>query len=223
MAQYESSTSSLQHPKEREDLAQANIASPAPLGLATLAFATAVLGCYYTGFIIPYEAAGSRAATGGILLIMGIIAVLAGMWSYRKNHMVHATVFTSYGGFLAVLGVLFMPNFGIIGTLTATGELYYVLGLVFLGWTIYTAMLILGALRTSVFMTATLVVLFAAYLFLTIGELAGNNYILVHVGGWLAIATAVVAWLVAMASISSIPIPQAAFRIPLGRRLAVVE
>lgn len=225
MAQYQSSSSPtpLQPPLEREEVAPSNIANPAPLGLGILAFATAVLGCYYTGFITPYETAGTRTATGAILLIAGIILVLAGMWSYRKNYMVHATVFTSYGGFLAALGVIFMPNSGIIGALTGSGELHYALGLVFLCWTIFTGVLVLGALRTSLFMTVTVAVLFAAYLLLTIGQLAGNNYVLVHIGGWLAIATAIIAWLAMAASITSARTPQAIFRVPLGRRLVLVE
>jgi succinate-acetate transporter protein len=145
------------------------------------------------------------------------------MWEYRKNYMVHATVFTSYGGFLGVLGVVFMPNFNIIGALVASGNLPYVLGLFFLGWTILTGVLILGALRTSVSMTATMGAMFAAYLILTIGQLAGNNFILLHIGGWLAIVTGIVAWIAAAASIVSTPSPLAAFRLPPGRRLAVVE
>jgi uncharacterized protein len=225
MAQYQSSSSPapLQPRQEKDEVALANVASPAPLGLSVLAFATAIFGCYYTGFIVPYEAASIGAAIGAVLLVAGILLVLAGMWEYRKNSMVHATIFTSYGGFLAMIGVVFLPNFGIVSALTSSGELHYVLGLFFLCWTIFTAVLILGALRTSVSMTATMAVLFAAYLLLTIGQLAANNVILVHIGGWLAIATAIIAWIAAAASITSTPSPQAAFRLPLGRRLAVVE
>lgn len=225
MAHYQSPTPPTppQPRQEKEEVAQANVASPAPLGLNILAFATAILGCYYTGFIIPYEGAGIRPALGAVLLVAGIILVLAGMWEYRKNYMVHATIFTAYGGFLAAIGVIFMPNFTIVSALTSSGELHDVLGLLFLCWTIVTGVLILGALRTSAFMTATMVVMFAAYLLLTIGQLAANNVILVHIGGWLAIATGIVAWIAAAASIVSTPSPQAAFRLPLGRRLAVVE
>jgi succinate-acetate transporter protein len=200
-----------------------NVASPAPLGLNVLAFVTAILGCYYTGFIVPYETASVRSAMSAALIIGGIILVLAGMWEYRKNYMVHATIFTSYGGFLAILGMVFLPNFNIVGALTSSGNLHYVLGLFFLCWTIYAGVLVLGALRSGASMTITMLVLFVSYLLLTIGEIAGNNYILVHIGGWIAIATAIIAWLAGIASITSTVSPQAAFRLPLGRRLAVVE
>jgi uncharacterized protein len=223
MAQYQSSASPtpLQPRQEKEEAVIANVASPAPLGLNILAFATAILGCYFTGFIIPYEAAGVRAAVGAAFLISGIIMVLAGMWEYRKNYMVHATVFTSYGGFLAVLGVVFMPNFNIISALS--GNLAYVLGLFFLCWTIFTGVLFLGTLRTSLSMSVTMAVLFLAYLLLTIGQLAGNQVVLVHIGGWIAIATAIIAWLAAAASIVSTSSTLAGFQLSFGRRLAVVE
>jgi succinate-acetate transporter protein len=210
---------------EREEpvVGRADVASPAPLGLNALAFATALLGCYYTGFIVPYEAASIRTVIGPFLLILGIILVLAGMWDYRKNYMVHATVFTSYGGFLAALGVVFMPNFGIIGALSGSGNLPYALGLFFLCWTIFSGIVFLGTLRTSASMGITMLVLFAAYLLLTIGQLAGNNYVVVHVGGWIAIATAIIAWLAGLGSIMSTSSALGAFRLPFARRLAVVE
>lgn len=225
MAQYQSSTppTPIQPERKKEEVIVSNIASPAPLGLNVLAFATAIFGCYYTGFIVPYETTGMRTAMGAVLLIAGIILVLAGMWEYRKNYMVHATIFTSYGGFLAVLGVVFMPNFNIASALASSGELHYALGLFFLAWTIYTGVLVLGALRTSIFMTSTMMVMFAAYLLLTIGQLAGNQVVLVHIGGWLAIVTGIVAWIAAAASIVSTPSTLAAFQLPLGRHLAVVE
>jgi succinate-acetate transporter protein len=213
----------LQPRLEKEEVARTDVASPAPLGLNVLAFATAILGCYYTGFIVPYETAGIRTVVGAALLIAGIILVLAGMWEYRKNYTVHATVFTSYGGFLAVLGVVFMPNFNIVGALTSSGELNYALGLLFLCWTIFTGVLFFGTLRTSMSMSITMLVLFVSYLLLTIGQIAGDNYILVHIGGWLAIATAIIAWIAALASIMNSIGPRTAFQLPLGRRLAVVE
>jgi succinate-acetate transporter protein len=226
MAQQYPNPTPLQPRLEREEVvARPDVASPAPLGLNILALATAILGCYYTGFIVPYEAASIRMAIGPVLLITGIILVLAGMWEYRKNYMVHATVFTSYGGFLAALGVVFMPNFGIMGALTSSGNLHYALGLFFLCWTIFTGILFLGTLRTSASMSITMLVLFAAYLLLTIGQIAGNNYILVHIGGWFAIATAIIAWLAGLGSIISTTSALGAFpfQLPVSRRLVVVE
>jgi succinate-acetate transporter protein len=201
--------------------ARAMVASPAPLGLSTLAFTTAILGCFYAGFIIPYEAAGMRAAVGAALLIGGIILVLAGMWEFRKNSLMTATIFTSYGGFLGVLGLVFLPGTGILALLG--GNVHLLLGLFFLCWLVYTAVLFIGALRTSTSLIATIGLLFIAYLFLTIGELARGSVVLTIIGGWFAIACAIVAWLAAVVSILSTETKNEAFRIPFGHRLAVVE
>jgi uncharacterized protein len=201
-----------------------NIASPAPLGLSVLAFTTAILGCYYAGFIVPYEAIGLRPAVGAITFAGGIVLILAGMWEFRKNYMVTATIFTSYGGFLAALGLTFIPSFGILPSLLSTGVFHLAFGLFFLCWTIFAGVLLLGTLRTNASLVATTGLLFVAYLLLTIGELAWNSTILTMIGGWLAIICAVVAWLAAIASILSSESAQGAFRLPFGgRRIVAVE
>jgi succinate-acetate transporter protein len=199
-----------------------NIAAPGPLGLNILAFLTALVGCFYAGFIIPYESTAVRPALGAMLLAGGIVLLLAGMWEFRKNYMVTATIFTSYGGFLAALGLIFLPSVGILSALQAGGALHYTLGLIFLCWTIFVGVLFIGSLRSNASLAATMGVLFLAYLLLTIGQLAGST-ILVVIGGWLAIVCALVAWLAALASIVSTPSAQGAFRLPLARRIAVVE
>ena len=225
MEQYQNVVPPTTVPSEprRLDTLVASVASPAPLGLSLLAFLTAMIGCFFTGFIIPFEGTGVRTGLAAMLLVGGIIMVLAGMWEYRKNYMVTATIFTSYGGFLAALGLTFMPNLGILSALSSGGSMHYVMGLFFLCWTIFTGILVLGALRTNASLGITMIVLFAAYLLLTIGQLAGNNTILLNVGGWIAIACAIIAWIAAAASIVSTSSVQGAFRIPFGRRLAVVE
>src|SRR3954453_4897957 len=83
-----------------------NVANPIPLGLSVLAFTTAVLGAYFAGFIIPYQTPGSRLAVGAIVAIGGLVQLLAGMWEFRRNNTIAATVFSSYGGFLAAIGVV---------------------------------------------------------------------------------------------------------------------
>lgn len=204
----------------RPDLV-ASVASPAPLGLNVLAFATAILGCFYASFIIPYGVPSIQSAIGVVSFIAGIVLVLAGMWEFRKNYMITATLFTGYGGFLAALGLIFMT--AIFGTLVSAGTLHLTLGLIFLCWTIFTGVMFLGTLRTNGSLIGTVGFLFLAFLLLTIGELSGANIVLLHIGGWLAIICALIAWVAAAASIMSGVIPREAFHLPLGHRVAAVE
>lgn len=201
-------------------LSATNVASPAPLGLGIIGIVTAILGCFYTGFIIPYQSAGMRPAVGAASLVLGIVLVLAGMWEFRKGYLMTATLFTSYGGFLAVLGALFLPN-GVIAA--AGGNSHLLLGLVFLCWTIYLGVMCIGASRTNTALAATLICLFVSFFFLMLGSLAFNSGVLLRIGGWVAIATALVAWLASVASILGIEMPHELFHVPLGHRLAVVE
>ncbi|HVU67769.1 MAG TPA: acetate uptake transporter [Ktedonobacteraceae bacterium] len=198
-----------------------HVASPAPLGLGMIGILTAIVGCFYTGFITPFQATGIRTALAPVLLIGGLILVLAGMWEFRKGYMMTATTFTSYGGFLAILGWIFLPSSGVLTALGGNAHLF--LGLLFLCWTIFLGVLCLGALRTNVSLATTLVVLFAAYLLLMLGSFANNNSVLLKVGGWLAIASALIAWLASLASILSTSSGREAFNLPFSDRLAVVE
>lgn len=176
------------------------VANPIPLGLSVLAFTTAILGAYYANFIIPYQTTGSRMAVGAIIFIGGIVQLLAGMWEFRRNNTIAATVFASYGGFLAALGLVFLPGINIFGLLGGASHL--ALGLFFLCWTILSAVLLVGSMRTNRLFVTTLGLLFVSYLFLTIGHLAQDNRILLGIGGWLGIICALVAWYAAMVTMT---------------------
>lgn len=205
----------------REDAATLSVASPAPLGLNVIAFITAIIGCFYTGFIIPFMSSGMRAGVGIAALVAGIILVLAGMWEYRKGYLLTSTTFTGYGGFLGLLGLIFLPNLNFLGALG--GDVHLFMGLIFLCWTIFLGVLFLGALRTNASLVAVLGLLLIAYFFLMLGSLASDNLVLLKIGGWFAIASAVVTWLAALASILGTSTPREITHIPFGDRLAVVE
>ncbi|HLI90546.1 MAG TPA: acetate uptake transporter [Ktedonobacteraceae bacterium] len=221
MAQYTVPNQPEPHEVAREN-AFPPIASPAPLGLNVLAFVTAIIGCYYAGFIVPYAALRLHIPIGAVLLIAGIIMVLAGMWEYRKNSMLTATIFTSYGGFITALGLVFILSFGILLNLTGVALLTGFLGLLFLCWTIFSGVLLLGTLRTNASLVIMMALLFVAYLLLTIGFLTAARP-LVIAGGWVAVACGLFSWIAAIASILGSETRRAFFRLPLGERIAAIE
>jgi succinate-acetate transporter protein len=208
-------------PGGRTDSLVAPVASPAPLGLNMIALVTAVIGCFYANFIVPYGIPSVQQAIGVVAFILGIVLVLAGMWEFRKNYMVTATLFTSYGGFLAAFGLILWST--VYGVLAGAGTLHVTLGLIFLCWTIFTGIVCLGTFRTNGSLVGTVFFLFLTYLLLCIGELASGNVVLLHIGGWLGIVCALIAWFAALASILAIASPNEAFRLPLGRRVAAIE
>jgi len=201
------------------EIASAHVASPAPLGLGIAALNTAILGCFYTGFIIPFNDASMRTGVGVISIVSGVILVLAGMWEYRKGYLMTASFFTAYGAFLLTLGVVFLPPVSAV----MGGGIHLFLGMLYLCWTIFLGVLAFGALRTNASLVLTLTLLFVAWLFLMLGSLISDNGVLLRVGGWLAIVSALVAWAAALASILGTDTSRGAFRIPMGKRLAVLE
>ena len=213
MAEY-----AFEHEREREheqaESVAIPVADPVPLGMGALAFTTIVLGCYYAGFIVPSFAPGVRVAISAALFYGGIVQFLAGMWEFRKANTMAATIFSSYGGFLVALGAIFIPGAGIFGAIGGVGIYNAVLGLFFLTWTIFSAVLFLGALRTNMALMLVLFLLFLGYLFLTIGQFAGGNAALLHIGGWLLILCALVAWYTALADL--LRAAHGPFQLPMG-------
>jgi uncharacterized protein len=169
-----------------------NIANPDVLGLGFFGFVTVLLGCFYASYTIP----GSfllRPAFGAVLLFGGIVEVLAGMWAFRRNSEMAASIFTAYGGFLGAIGYLFLPT-GVFLPLVVVGTLPVVLGLFYLCWTIFTVILWLGVMRTNSIMSITTILLALAFLILTIGLFINDNTVILRIGGWVAIICAIVAW-----------------------------
>jgi succinate-acetate transporter protein len=130
------------------------------------------------------------------------------MWEFRRNNTVAATVFSSYGGFLTAIGLVLLLG------LTLGGLIHLALGLFFLFWTIFLAILLLASLRREHFLAPTLGLLFVSYLILTIGELAFDNRILLIIGGWIAIIAALVAWFAALTNMTGTTNLRESFRMP---------
>jgi uncharacterized protein len=218
MAHQYTPTSSSGQPVEVPEI---HIANPIPLGLIALAFGTVLLGCAYAGFIIPFSPTSLQAIAGAVLLFGGLVQFLAGMWSFRRNHTVEGTLFSAYGGFLAAVGLVFLPRYGFFTTLPtgvfSLSMFNQVQGLFFLCWVIISAIMVVGSLRANRVYLGMLVLLLLAFIFLTIGALAGGNATLLHVGGWLAIVCALVAWYAALVSLASAAHTVEETKLPFGR------
>jgi len=174
-------------------------ANPSPLGLIALAVTTVLVGATFARFLIPVLYAGMGIVIGPALFLGGVIQLLAGMWEFRRNNTLAATLFSAYGGFLLALGILFMPTLGLTALFRGDIRAFnHALGLLFICWAISCAVLLVGALRTNMLLVAVLACLCLSYLFLAIGEFANGNIPLLAVGGWLGILCALVAWYAAL-------------------------
>lgn len=165
------------------------VADPAALGLAGFAMTTFVLSLANSG-LIP----GAGAAVLGLALFYGGIAqLLAGMWEFVKGNTFGAVAFSSYGAFWLSFWILLTT--GAAKDAGAAG-----VGAYLLAWTIFTAFMTIGAVKSSKVVLLVFIALTLTFLLLTIGEFAGSAT--AHqIGGYLGLVTAALAWYGAAASV----------------------
>lgn len=171
------------------------IADPAPLGLAGFALTTVLLSALNAGKI----ATGGLVFVGMALFYGGLGQFLAGMWEFRRNNTFGATAFSSYGSFWMGLGILFViDTFAKVPLIGSDGLTWFLLA-----WAVFTTYMFVASLRVSVAVALVFLLLALTYWALWIGAgnraAAGQGW--TAVGGWLGIATAIVAFYTSFAGV----------------------
>jgi succinate-acetate transporter protein len=175
--------------------ASMTIADPAPLGLAAFALTTFVLSFFNAGIV---SNTGEPVVLGLALAYGGFAQLLARMWEFRNNNTFGATAFTSYGAFW----LSFWAFNQFFASKVPAGELGDAVGLFLIAWGIFTSYMWVASLRTTVAVSAVFALLAITFIVLGIGE-AGGHTSIVKAGGWIGIATAVVAWYASFAGVTN--------------------
>lgn len=162
------------------------IADPGPLGLGGFALTTFVLCVFNAGLV---DAKLEAVVLPIALFYGGIAQLLAGMWEFRKNNTFGAGRLHVVRRVLAVVGGVRQGR----GARPAERPGVHGHRAVPARWTIFTAYMTIGALRTNGVIATIFVVLLATFVLLTVGELAQNEAIF-KIGGWAGIVTAMLAW-----------------------------
>ncbi|EMC94325.1 hypothetical protein BAUCODRAFT_544699 [Baudoinia panamericana UAMH 10762] len=189
--------------KSQEDRKFAN---PAPLGLSAFALTTFVLSLINLGtrgITEPSIVIGAAFAYGGLCQL------LAGMWEMAIGNTFGATALSSYGGFWIATAIILTPGgFEIIATLEAESAYPFLnsFGLYLMGWFIFTFLLLLCTLRSTVAFFSLFFTLDLAFLFLAIGYLVNSGGApqagCIKAGGVFGILAAFIAWYNAFAGIA---------------------
>lgn len=176
-------------------VASVTIADPGPLGLSAFALTTFVLS---SGNATLINASVSSIALTLALFYGGAVQVVAGIWEFRKGNTFGATAFCSYGAFwMSFWGIseFFKPTTG-----ATADQVDVAVGFFLLGWTVFTAIMLIASLRTNGALVATFTVLTITFLLLTLGKL-DHSASLGKAGGWVGILTAICAWYAALAGV----------------------
>ncbi|KAI0473595.1 GPR1/FUN34/yaaH family-domain-containing protein [Xylariaceae sp. FL0804] len=180
------------------------IANPAPLGLCGFALTTFVLSLINvnTRNITEPNVVVSLAYGYG-----GLVQLLAGMWEMAVGNTFGATALSSYGGFWIAYAILLTPGFHALDAYTDAADEASVLGFFLAGWFIFTFILVLCTLRSTVMFFLLFFTLDLAFLFLSVAEFATSNGSssaarLQQTGGGFGLLAAFLAWYNAFAGIA---------------------
>jgi hypothetical protein len=179
------------------------IANPGPLGLSAFALTTFVLS------LVNMGTRGLAAPNIAVPLAYGyggLVQLLAGMWEMAVGNTFGATALSSYGGFWLAYAVLQTPSLGIASNYDAT-DLASAVGFFLTGWFIFTTVILLCTLRSTVMFFLLFFTLDMAFLFLAVAEYAVANGSssatrLQQAGGGFGILAAFLAWYNAFAGIA---------------------
>jgi uncharacterized protein len=175
------------------------VADPAPLGLAAFALTTFLLSGHNATFIPDVIWLGPALFYGGLAQL------LAGMWEFRNRNVFGATAFSTYGGFWLGLGtVVILAGTTKLGAGLEGANLPNALAWFLLAFAIFNFYMLLWSTRVSVAVFFVFLTLQLTEVLLTIGffrEAHGDSAYVTHVGGWVGIITAAVAWYASAAGV----------------------
>ncbi|CBX94675.1 hypothetical protein IAQ61_009359 [Plenodomus lingam] len=184
-------------------------ANPAPLGLSAFALTTFVLS------LINVKTKSIGAPNIVVALAYGyggLVQLCAGMWEMAVGNTFGATALSSYGGFWLSFAIILTPGFEIESALIAAGVngshavFLNSFGLFLMGWFIFTTLLLICTLRSTVAFFSLFFTLDLAFLLLGIGYLQNDGLEpqseCIVAGGAFGLMAAFLAWYNAIAGIA---------------------
>ncbi|KHC79408.1 hypothetical protein MGS_02539 [Candida albicans P78042] len=173
--------------------------NPAPLGLCGFAMTTFVLSLYNAqamGIKVPNVVVSLACFYGGAAQFF------AGCFEFVTGNTFGMTALTSYGAFWLSYSAILVDSFGIVAAYEASEEtasqLPNAIGFFLLAWGIFTFMLWLNTLKSTVTFSSLFFLLFVTFLLLAGGEFSGKVGV-TRAGGVFGVITAIVAWWNALA------------------------
>lgn len=191
-------------------VAERKFANPAPLGLSAFALTTFVLS------LINMNTRNVAAPNIVVALALGyggIVQLLAGMWEMAVGNTFGATALSSYGGFWISFAVVLIPGgFEIVQEIKASAggsvtPFFDSFGFFLMGWFIFTTILLLCTLRSTIAFFLLFFTLDITFLLLGIGYLHRDasgepNPPIIKAGGFFGLLAAFLAWYNALAGLA---------------------
>jgi len=171
------------------------LADPGPLGLAAFALTTFVLSFFNAGLVSDKA---EPIVFGLTFAYGGLAQFLAGMWEFRTGNTFGAVAFSSFGAFW----LSFWAYVQFYADKIPAADAGHAVGLYLIAWGIFTTYMFVASLRTTAAVATVFGLLALTFFALGIGE-AGAHTGITKLGGWLGLATALVAWYASFAGVTN--------------------
>ncbi|KAL8284023.1 hypothetical protein RQP46_005136 [Phenoliferia psychrophenolica] len=172
---------------------------------------------YHRKFANPGGAAGvhtPHVVLGMALFYGGFIQLLAGMWEMASGNTFAATAFSSYGGFWLSYAMLIAPWSGVAAAYTDPAEMRHAIGFFLIGWLIFSFIMLVASLRSSVALSSIFFWLVITLALLAAAEFVPSMPAIHTAGGVFGLITTFNAWYVAAAGLLT---PETSyFTLPVG-------
>lgn len=193
---------------QRVLMSKRNIANPSPLGLCGFAFTTFLLSAINMEVL---DVKHSSIVISAAFAYGGLVQLCAGMWEMAIGNTFGATSLSSFGGFWIAIAIILTPGGFEIESSYDSLEFNHAFSLFLFGWFIFTTLLLLCTLSSSVAQFSIFITLDIAFLCLALGRryphLSGETYAphhnLTYVGGIFGMLSAFAAWYNALAGIAA--------------------
>ncbi|KAG1751851.1 GPR1/FUN34/yaaH family-domain-containing protein [Suillus lakei] len=162
---------------------QKTFGSPAILGLVSLG---TVFLCVSVLTLTSKSVGPPSLVTVIATFYGGIGQIIVGVWEMFLGNTFSATVFATYGGFNFSYGALCLPRTGLAAAYTVDGvvgqQFYNAIGIYLAIWSSITFLLLLGALRTTTPIVATLASTVCMLACLSLNAFTGNPHVAIAGG-----------------------------------------
>lgn len=139
--------------------------NPAPLGLSAFAY------CTFVASLINCGASGvhnEQVNTGAAMFYGGFIQFIAGLWEISLENAFGGLAFCSFGGYWMSSASMHIPWFNAGVSYSTTEELNNAMGFFYLGWLVFTVILLACTIKSTVLFFLLFVLVFLRLLLLTI-------------------------------------------------------
>lgn len=173
--------------------------NPAPLGLSAFAY------CTFVASLINCGARGvhnDQVNTGAAMFYGGFIQFIAGLWEISLENAFGGLAFCSFGGYWMSAASMHIPWFNSSASYATTEELNKAMGFFYLGWAVFTIILLACTIKSTILFFTLFVLVFLRLVLLTVYRFYDLHSVEVA-AGVVGVLAALLAWYHAYAGLAT--------------------